>query len=68
MLILFDHGAPKGVAQALRTHTVDQVVEEYPAVRRDQIVAVLDFLARSADPVFSGEPGPAIEVHAHPSR
>jgi hypothetical protein len=28
----------------------------------------LDFLARSADPVFLGEPVPAIVIHAHPPR
>ena len=29
--------------------TLDQLVENYPSVRRDQIEAVLDFLARESD-------------------
>jgi uncharacterized protein (DUF433 family) len=56
------------VLKNLKHLTVDQLVEDYPSVRREHIEAVLDFLARSADPVFSGEPVPAIEIHAHPSR
>jgi uncharacterized protein (DUF433 family) len=52
----------------LKHQTVDQLVEDYPSVRREQIEAVLDFLAHSADPVFSGEPVPAIVIHAHPPR
>ena len=34
------------------TLPLDQLLEDYPSVTREQIEAVLDFLARSADPVF----------------
>jgi uncharacterized protein (DUF433 family) len=47
---------------------LDELVEDYPSVRREQIEAVLDFLARSADPDFSGDPVPVTVIHAHPSR
>jgi uncharacterized protein (DUF433 family) len=56
------------ILKNLKHHTPDQLVEDYPSVPRAQIEAVLDFLARSADPVFSGEPSPAIVIHAHPPR
>jgi uncharacterized protein (DUF433 family) len=56
------------ILKNLKHLTVDQLAEDYPSVRRDQIEAVLDFLARSADPVFSGEPVPAIVIHANPPR
>ncbi|HXP84398.1 MAG TPA: DUF433 domain-containing protein [Bryobacteraceae bacterium] len=56
------------VFKNLKHLTLDQLVEEYPSVQREHIEAVLDFLARSADPVFPGEPVPAIVIHAHPSR
>ena len=56
------------ILKNLKHMTPDQLVEDYPSVPRAQIEAVLDFLARSADPVFSGEPVPAIVIHAHPPR
>ena len=56
------------ILKNLKHQTPDQLVEDYPSVPRAQIEAVLDFLARSADPVFSGEPVPSIVIHAHPSR
>ncbi|MFN0105932.1 MAG: DUF433 domain-containing protein [Bryobacteraceae bacterium] len=56
------------ILKNLKHMTLDQLVGDYPSVQRAQIEAVLDFLARSADPVLLGEPGPAIVVHAHPPR
>jgi len=56
------------ILKNLKHMTPDQLVEDYPSVPREQIEAVLDFLARSADPVFLGEPVPAIVIHAHPPR
>ena len=56
------------ILKNLKHLTLDQLVEDYPSVAREQIEAVLDFLARSADPVFLGEPLPAIVIHAHPPR
>ncbi len=52
----------------LKHLTPEELIVEYPSVSRLQIDAVLDFLARSGDPVFAGEPDPAIEIHAHSSR
>ena len=58
------------VSAILRNLTLplDQLLEDYPSVTREQIEMVLDFLAASADPVFTGEPSPAIVINAHPSR
>ena len=58
------------VSAILRNLTLplDQLLDDYPSVNREQIEAVLDFLARSADPVFSGDPAPAIVIHANSSR
>ena len=56
------------ILKNLKHLTLNQLVEEYPSVPREQIEAVLDFLARSADPHFAGEPVPAIVIHAHPPR
>jgi len=50
------------------TMPLDELLEDYPSVTREQIEAVLDFLARSADPVFSGDPAPAVVIHAHSPR
>ncbi len=57
-----------GLLKNLKHMTLDQIADEYPSVSRDQIEAVLDFLARAADPVFLGEPASAIVIHAHPPR
>ena len=56
------------ILKNLKHLTRDQLAEDYPSMRRDQIETVLDFLARSADPVFLGEPVPAVVIHAHPPR
>ena len=56
------------ILKNLKHMTLDQLVENYPSVPREQVEFVLDFLARSADPVFSGAPVPAIVIHAHPAR
>lgn len=58
------------VSAILRNLTLplDQLLENYPSVTGEQIETVLDFLATSADPVFSGEPSRAIVIHAHSSR
>ncbi|MEP7366861.1 MAG: DUF433 domain-containing protein [Acidobacteriota bacterium] len=58
------------VSAILRNLTLplDQILESYPSVTREQIERVLDFLANSADPVFSGEPSPDVVIHAHSSR
>jgi uncharacterized protein (DUF433 family) len=56
------------ILRNLKHLNLDQVVEEYPSVHREQVEALLDFLARSADPVFLGEPAPALVIHAHPPR
>lgn len=44
------------VSAILRNLTIslDDLLDNYPSVTREQIEAVLDFLASSADPVFSG--------------
>ena len=48
------------VSAILRNLTLplDELLENFPSVTREQIEAVLDFLASSADPVLSGEPLP----------
>lgn len=58
------------VSAILRNLTLplDQLLEDYPSVTREQIEMVLDFLASSADPVFTGDLSPAIVIHAYPSR
>ena len=58
------------VSAILRNLTLplDQLLDDYPSVTREQIETVLDFLACSADPVFSGDPVPAIVIDAHSSR
>ena len=56
------------ILKNLKHLTLDQLIQEYPSVPREQIEAVLDFLASTADPVFLGEPVPAIVIHAHPPR
>ena len=50
------------------TMPLDELLEDYPSVTRAQIEAVLDFLARSADPVLSGDLAPAVVIHAHSPR
>jgi uncharacterized protein (DUF433 family) len=32
--------------------SINEVVQEYPSITREQVRTVLDFVARSADPVF----------------
>ena len=56
------------ILKNLKHMTMDQLGENYPSVRREQIESVLDFLAGSAEPNFTGEPVPAIVIHAHPAR
>jgi uncharacterized protein (DUF433 family) len=56
------------ILKNLKHLSLDQLAEEYPSVPREQMEAVLDFVLRSADPVFLGEPVPAIVIHAHPPR
>jgi uncharacterized protein (DUF433 family) len=58
------------VSAILRNLTLplDQILDDYPSVTREQIAAVVDFLACSADPVFLGEPSPAILIHANSPR
>jgi len=56
------------ILKNLKHLTPDQLAEEYPSVPRQQIDAVLDFLARSADPVFVGEPALSVIIHAHSAR
>jgi uncharacterized protein (DUF433 family) len=58
------------VSAILRNLTLplEELLEDFPSVTRGQIETVLDFLAASADPVFTGEPVPAIVIHAHTSR
>ena len=57
------------VSAILRNLTLpfDQLLDDFPSVTREQIETVLDFLANSADPVFSGEPATSIVIHAHSS-
>ena len=52
------------VSAILRNLTLppDQLLEDYPSATREQIEMVLDFLAASAAPVFTGEPSPEIGV------
>ena len=39
------------ILRNLKDLDVDEVVEEFPSVTRDQVRMVLDFIARSADPL-----------------
>jgi uncharacterized protein (DUF433 family) len=41
------------VLKNLKDLDVDEVVQEFPSVTREQIRTVLDFIARSADPIAS---------------
>ncbi len=57
------------ILKNLKHYTPDQLTESYPSVTAEQIDAVLDFLARSADPVFTGDPVETVVIHApHPAR
>jgi uncharacterized protein (DUF433 family) len=58
------------VSAILRNLTLplEELLEDFPSVTRGQIETVLDFLAASADSVFTGEPVPAIVIHVHTSR
>ncbi len=58
------------VSAILRNLTLplDQLLEDFPSVTREQIETVLEFLASSPDPVFAGEPSPSIVIHAYSSR
>ena len=56
------------ILKNLKHSTVDEVVENFPSVDKAKIEFVLDFVARSADPVFVGEPADAVVIHAHPAR
>jgi len=57
------------ILKNLKHYTPEQMPELYPSVSPEQIDAVLDFLARSADPVFTGEPADSVVIHApHPAR
>jgi uncharacterized protein (DUF433 family) len=40
------------ILKNLKDLNVNEVVQEFPAVTREQVRAVLDFVAQSADPVF----------------
>jgi len=40
------------ILKNLEDLSINEVVEEYPSITREQVRAVLDFVARSADPVF----------------
>ena len=40
------------ILKNLKHMNLDQLVEDYPSVTREQIEMVLDFLSRPADPVF----------------
>ena len=44
------------ILKNLKDLSLLEVVSEYPSVTAEQVQAVLDFLARSADPVFPGQP------------
>jgi uncharacterized protein (DUF433 family) len=40
------------ILKNLEDLSINEVVQEYPAITREQVRTVLDFVARSADPVF----------------
>ncbi|MGA7408853.1 MAG: DUF433 domain-containing protein [Bryobacteraceae bacterium] len=40
------------ILKTLKDLSINEVIEEFPSVTRDQVRAVLDFVARSADPVL----------------
>jgi len=48
------------ILKNLKDLSLDEVVEQYPSVTREQVQAVLDFVACSADTVFPGRPPEAI--------
>lgn len=52
----------------LKYLNLDQMAESYPSVSRAQMESVLNFLAQSADVVFTGEQVPELVIHAHPTR
>jgi len=52
----------------LKHLTLDQLVEEFASVPSASIEELLNFLARSADPVFTEEQAQSLEFHAHPAR
>ena len=54
------------ILKNLKHLSLDELAGEYPSVSHRQIEVVLDFLARSADPVFVGEPIRSTVIHAHP--
>ncbi len=56
------------VLKNLKHLSLAELVEEFPSLRREEIETVLEFLARSSEPVFSGEATTAIIVHAHSAR
>jgi uncharacterized protein (DUF433 family) len=39
------------ILKNLKNLSIDEVLEDYPSVTRDQVWTVLDFLAQSADPI-----------------
>ncbi len=41
------------VLKNLKDLSVSEIVQEYPSVTPDQVRTVLDFVAKSADPVFT---------------
>jgi uncharacterized protein (DUF433 family) len=40
------------ILKNLEDLSINEVVQEYPSITREQVRTVLDFVARSADPVF----------------
>ena len=40
------------ILKNLKELSINEVVQEYPSVTSEQVQAVLDFVARSADPMF----------------
>ena len=52
------------ILKNLKDLSLSEVVEECPSVTREQVQTVLDFLARSADPVFSNEALEMIDARA----
>jgi uncharacterized protein (DUF433 family) len=55
------------ILKNLKHSTIDELIEDFPSATRRDIETVLEFLARSADPVFVGEPAPTTVIHAHSS-
>ena len=52
------------ILKDLKHSTLNQLIENYPSVSREQIESVLDFLAHSADPIFFGEPAQLFTTEA----